>query len=217
MLAALRPRRATEIARAARPRAGAPARSSSRWSTRSRRCCGRAPTFTVQYGPTAVQWCSTPLLEAIARGFGAHRPAACTCTCWRPATSATGRTGISRTASSAISTSIGLLSPRLTLAHCTWARPDELELIAERGATISVNTTLEPAACGPASRRSPRWSRSGCRVAMGLDGLALDEDDDALREMRLADLLHGGIGFRIDVEPRADLKPSLVQRPPLGH
>ena len=36
---------------------------------------------------------------------------------------------------------IGLLSPRLTLAHCAWARPDELALIAERGATISVNTS----------------------------------------------------------------------------
>ena len=28
---------------------------------------------------------------------------------------------------------IGLLSPRLTLAHCVWARPEELELLAERG------------------------------------------------------------------------------------
>ena len=31
--------------------------------------------------------------------------------------------------------------PRLTLAHCTWARPDELELLAERGVTIAVNTS----------------------------------------------------------------------------
>ena len=38
--------------------------------------------------------------------------------------------------------------------------------------------------------------KRGCRVALGLDGATLDEDDDALREMRLADLLHGGIGFR---------------------
>ena len=44
----------------------------------------------------------------------------------------------------------------------------------------------------------------GCRVALGLDGLALDEDDDGLREMRLAHLLHGGTGFRVDVS-RADI------------
>jgi cytosine/adenosine deaminase-related metal-dependent hydrolase len=45
--------------------------------------------------------------------------------------------------------------------------------------------------------------RHGCRVALGLDGLAFDEDDDGLREMRLAHLLHGGVGFRVDVS-RAD-------------
>ena len=46
--------------------------------------------------------------------------------------------------------------------------------------------------------------RHGCRVALGLDGLAFDEDDDGLREMRLAHLLHGGTGFRVDVS-RADI------------
>jgi cytosine/adenosine deaminase-related metal-dependent hydrolase len=44
---------------------------------------------------------------------------------------------------------------------------------------------------------------AGCRVALGLDGLALDEDDDALRELRLAGLLHGGTGFSIDVDRSA--------------
>ena len=37
--------------------------------------------------------------------------------------------------------------------------------------------------------------KRGCRVALGLDGATLDEDDDALREMRLADLLHAGPDF----------------------
>jgi cytosine/adenosine deaminase-related metal-dependent hydrolase len=35
----------------------------------------------------------------------------------------------------------------------------------------------------------------GCRVAMGIDGSALDEDDDMLRELRLTHLLHLGSGF----------------------
>jgi cytosine/adenosine deaminase-related metal-dependent hydrolase len=39
---------------------------------------------------------------------------------------------------------------------------------------------------------------SGCRIAMGLDGMALDEDDDALREMRLTGALHRGWGFESD-------------------
>jgi len=52
--------------------------------------------------------------------------------------------------------------------------------------------------------------KHGCRVALGLDGATLDEDDDALREMRLADLLHAGTGFRIDVDRKAILEAVLV-------
>ena len=36
----------------------------------------------------------------------------------------------------------------------------------------------------------------GCAIAVGVDGLALDEDDDVLREMRLVQMLHGGLGFK---------------------
>jgi cytosine/adenosine deaminase-related metal-dependent hydrolase len=52
--------------------------------------------------------------------------------------------------------------------------------------------------------------KRNCRVALGLDGATLDEDDDALREMRLADLLHAGTGFRIDVDRKALLNAVLV-------
>jgi cytosine/adenosine deaminase-related metal-dependent hydrolase len=36
----------------------------------------------------------------------------------------------------------------------------------------------------------------GCDIAVGVDGLALDEDDDDIREMRLVQLAHGGLGFK---------------------
>jgi len=105
--------------------------------------------------------------------------------------------------------SIGFLSERLTLAHCAWARPDELELLAERRATISVNTSSNlhlRSGIAPL----PDMIKRGCRVALGLDGAALDEDDDALREMRLADLLHGAIGFETKVDRKAILNAILV-------
>jgi len=41
----------------------------------------------------------------------------------------------------------------------------------------------------------------GVRVALGLDGMALDEDEDALREMRLDWLLHRGWGYRPAITP----------------
>ncbi len=46
----------------------------------------------------------------------------------------------------------------------------------------------------------------GCRVALGVDGKALDEDDDGLREMRLAHLLHAGTGFKVAASREQMLK-----------
>lgn len=93
-----------------------------------------------------------------------------------------------------------MLTPRLTLAHCTWARPDELALLAERGVTIAVNTSSN---LGLKSGIAPLpdMLRQGCRVAMGLDGMAFDEDDDALREARLAYALHRGWGYDATMTP----------------
>ncbi|MGJ7506482.1 amidohydrolase family protein [Variovorax sp. GT1P44] len=154
---------------------------------------------TVQYGPTAVQWCSTPLLEAIAQasadsGRPVHMHLLETPYQRRWADQAHPG-GIVK-----FLDDIGLLSPRLTLAHCTWARPEELALIAERGASIAVSTSSN---LGLRSGIAPlpEMLKQGCRVAMGLDGMAFDEDDDALREARLAYALHRGWGFDTTMTP----------------
>jgi cytosine/adenosine deaminase-related metal-dependent hydrolase len=161
-----------------------------------------SPSFDVQYGPNAVQWCTSGLLEAIAeasartgRRMHMHLLETRYQRAWADAEFPD---GIVRYLDR-----IGLLTPRLTLAHCAWARPDELELIAERGATIAVNTASN---LGLRSGIAPlaEMVRRGCRVALGLDGLALDEDDDGLRDMRLAHLLHAGSGFQVDVK-RSDI------------
>jgi cytosine/adenosine deaminase-related metal-dependent hydrolase len=90
---------------------------------------------------------------------------------------------------------IGLLSERLTLAHCIHARPDELDIIAASGARIVTNFSSNlHLGSGLAPIADAR--RRGCPIAVGVDGLALDEDDDAVREMRLVKLAHGGTGYR---------------------
>jgi 5-methylthioadenosine/S-adenosylhomocysteine deaminase len=165
-------------------------------------------TFDVQYGPAAVQWCTDELLKGVA-----------------DASARTGR----RIHMHLLETryqrewadrefpggivnyldSIGFLSERTTLAHCAWARPDELELLAERYVTISVNTSSNlhlRSGIAPLAEMMKR----GCRVALGLDGATLDEDDDALREMRLADLLHAGTGFCVDADRKTFLNAVLV-------
>jgi cytosine/adenosine deaminase-related metal-dependent hydrolase len=155
------------------------------------------PMFNVQYGPNGVQWCSDALLSAIAEA--SHR---------------TGRrihmhlleTRYQRAWADAVHPggvvkhldALGLLSPRLTLAHCVWARPDELDLLAARGVTIAVNTSSNlhlRSGIAPIAE----MLAAGCRVALGIDGGALDDDDDALRELRLWHLLHVGNGFNVAV------------------
>jgi cytosine/adenosine deaminase-related metal-dependent hydrolase len=151
------------------------------------------PMFDVQYGPNGVQWCSEALLEAVAEasqrsGRRVHMHLLET-RYQRDWMDQTYPLGVVRYLDS-----IGLLSQRLTLAHCVWARPDELELLAERGVTIAVsNSSNLHLRSGIAPIAS--MLRAGCRVALGVDGKALDEDDDALRELRLAHLLHAGTGF----------------------
>jgi cytosine/adenosine deaminase-related metal-dependent hydrolase len=154
---------------------------------------GYGDRVTVQYGPTGVQWCTTPLLEAVAKASAdTGRPVhmhLLESRYQREWADTVHSRGIVR-----FLDEVGLLSPRLTLAHCTWARPEDLALLAERGVTIAVNTSSN---LGLQSGIAPvaEMLKHGCRVAMGLDGLALDEDDDALREMRLAYLLHRGWGY----------------------
>jgi cytosine/adenosine deaminase-related metal-dependent hydrolase len=151
------------------------------------------PGFNVQYGPNGVQWCSDELLQAVAQasqrtGRRVHMHLLET-KYQRQWADAAYPDGVVR-----MLDEIGLLSPRLTLAHCVWARPDELELLAERGVIISVNTSSNMhlhSGLAPAIEMRKR----GCSVALGIDGKALDDDDDALRELRLSYLLHAGTGF----------------------
>jgi cytosine/adenosine deaminase-related metal-dependent hydrolase len=155
------------------------------------------PLFDVQFGPNGVQWCSDTLLAAIAeasqrtdRRIHMHLLETRYQRVWADATHPAGVVKHLDT--------LGLLSPRLTLAHCVWARPDELELLAERGVTIAVNTSSNLHLRSGIAPMAQMFA-VGCRVALGIDGSALDDDDDALRELRLGHLLHVGKGFEIAV------------------
>jgi len=151
------------------------------------------PMVDVQYGPAGVQWCSLALLEAIAERSAAtgrrvhmHLLETIYQRQWADQAFPDGIVRFLK--------EIGLLSPRLTLAHCVYARPDELDLIAESGARIVTNFSSNlhlHSGFGPIASAH----RKGCAIAVGVDGVALDEDDDALREWRLVQLAHGGPGF----------------------
>jgi len=151
------------------------------------------PMVDVQLGPAGVQWCSKPLLEAVAENSartGRRIHMHLLETVYQRAWADQNFPGMVRWLRD-----VGFLSERLTLAHCIHARPDELEMIAASGTRIVTNFSsnmhlrsgLAPIAAA---------HKCGCAIAVGVDGLALDEDDDVLREMRLVQMVHGGLGFR---------------------
>ena len=152
-----------------------------------------SPSFSVQFGPNGPQWCSDELLGGIAEasartGRRIHMHFLET-RYQRAFADANDREG-----AAARLERLGLLSDRLTLAHCVYANDADLDLIARSGTTIATNPSSNLhlssgiAPIGEAMRR-------GARVALGVDASAFDEDDDILREMRLGAFLHGGWGF----------------------
>ncbi len=88
----------------------------------------------------------------------------------------------------------GLLNERLTIAHGVWLRPDEIAALSDAGATLALNTSSNlRLASGIANGALLDAGR--LRLALGLDGMAIDDDADMLRESRLAALLLGPRGF----------------------
>ena len=156
----------------------------------------------MQFGPNGPQWCSDALLAAIgersrATGWRVHMHLLET-RYQRAFADRAYPEGVVRRLKT-----IGLLSPRLTLAHCVHARGAELDLIAESGAVIATNPSSNlhlGSGVAPIAEAIER----GCRVAIGVDASAFDEDDDILRELRLGHFLHGGWGFD-DIVARGDM------------
>lgn len=164
------------------------------------------PLVDVQYAPNGPQWCSDALWEAVAeasertgRRITTHLFETRYQRDWADRTYPQGLVRRLK--------EIGVLSPRLTLAHCVHARPDELEMIAEAGCIISVNTSSNLALRSGVAPVAEMLAR-GCRIAIGIDGQAFDEDDDALREIRLLWSLHAGWGFDVQATPEDVLRAS---------
>ena len=80
---------------------------------------------------------------------------------------------------------IGALGPWLTLAHMVWADPADSALLAERGVGIAHNPSSN-LRLRSGTAPLPAFLAAGVKVGIGLDGHTLDEDQDALRELRLA-------------------------------
>ncbi|HEY8610977.1 MAG TPA: amidohydrolase family protein, partial [Roseomonas sp.] len=159
------------------------------------------PLVDVQYGPYGLEWCSDAMLAGIAErsalNGGRVHMHLLESRLQREYLDAAHPGGPVRHLDD-----LGLLSPRLSVAHATWLRPEEMELLAERGVTVSVNTSSNlhlrngiPPMAEMHRRRVP--------LATGLDGFTVDDDDDAFRELRLNSLLHRGVSLDEGIPLRA--------------
>lgn len=87
---------------------------------------------------------------------------------------------------------LGLLGPRLLLAHCVRVTPDEVRRIAEAGAVVlhcpSANLKL-----GSGIAPVHAMLQAGARVTLGADGAPCNNNLSMFREMRLASLLQKGL------------------------
>lgn len=87
----------------------------------------------------------------------------------------------------------GLIGPQMTIGHGVWMTPDDLALVAERGACLchncSSNLRLKSGTADLAA-----FLDSGVPVALGIDEAGINDDRDMLQEMRLALTLHRPAG-----------------------
>jgi 5-methylthioadenosine/S-adenosylhomocysteine deaminase len=163
----------------------------------------------VQYGPIGPQWASDALLEAVAEasartGRRIHM---------HLLESPRQRVWLDRRFPQGVVKyldEIGFLSPRLGVAHGVQLRPDECELMAERGVILASNPSANlRLRSGVAPVEAIR--KAGLSYAIGLDGTGIDDDQDIWREMRLFHLLHGGRGLDPAV-PTAEIFDAAIRR-----
>ena len=84
---------------------------------------------------------------------------------------------------------LGLMSPRLVLAHCIWLNESEQALIKDSGTHV-VHCPSSNLKLASGFARVPEMLADGINVALAADGAPCNNQLNALAEMRLAALIH---------------------------
>ena len=131
----------------------------------AKRC--ESPRFNVQFGPVGMEWCTDKLLAEVAGAAAAsdrrihmHLLESRYQRGWTDREYAEGP--VARLGK------LGLLSPRLTVAHGVWLRPEENRMLAGQGVTVSVNTSSNLRLKSGIARVAA-MKEAGLSFAIGLD------------------------------------------------
>jgi 5-methylthioadenosine/S-adenosylhomocysteine deaminase len=79
---------------------------------------------------------------------------------------------------------LGMLSERTILAHGVWLDPDELALIAERGATVVTNPVANMKLAVGGAFPHPAARTAGVAVGLGTDGAGSNDSLDLLADLK---------------------------------
>ena len=84
---------------------------------------------------------------------------------------------------------LGFLGPRTVLAHGVWLEPAELELIAERGATVASNPAANMKLAVGGAFPYLQAAAAGVGLGLGTDGVSSNNNLDMLEQVKLFALL----------------------------
>ena len=95
---------------------------------------------------------------------------------------------------------LGVLNSNVVLGHAIWVTEEDINILAEHGVSITTHPT-----CNLAMRNALapvyKMNKKGITVAMGMDDKTLNDDEDALLELRVIYKLHRIDSF--DLESKA--------------
>jgi 5-methylthioadenosine/S-adenosylhomocysteine deaminase len=103
--------------------------------------------------------------------------------------------------------SIGVLAANLSLAHSIWIEPEDVDLVARRGAT-PVHNPASNLRIGSGLAPVREFLAAGVRVALGTDGSASNDGQNMFDALRLTAVIHNqpGTDFNHWVTPVSALR-----------
>lgn len=100
--------------------------------------------------------------------------------------------------------SLGLLGERTVLAHGVFLDRDELELIAERGATVVTNPVANMKLAVDGVFPYPEAKRAGIRIGLGTDGAGSNNSLDLMSDLKTFALIQRHAAASAEAIPVAD-------------